>query len=102
MRRAAPFRLSRAKWIPRKLLRVQWKHSLSSLPRSPDGETIDVGGRVIPIPSHTVDKSATAAFRRRQCRGGRGCSRFIDIDAVGLLGHRHIIGILLQEAPALV
>ncbi|KAG0773513.1 hypothetical protein G6F22_014815 [Rhizopus arrhizus] len=67
-----------------------------------DLEPVGIRRGVAAVPHHTVDKLGAARFAGGQRHPGGGCGLLVDVDAVDLPGHRQIVGMLFQQAPALV
>jgi hypothetical protein len=68
-----------------------------------DLEAVGVLGRVLAVPDHAVDQLAAAhrvALGQADLQLRRGL--LVELGLVDLLGHRQVVGVVLQQAPALV
>ena len=75
----------------------------ASAQRHLDLETAGVLLRVLAVPHHAVDQLATCASRpSAPATFGRRGGLLVDLDLVDLLRHGQIVGVFLEQAPALV
>src|SRR5690606_23841122 len=65
-------------------------------------EIVGIGGRIAAIPDHAVDQRGAAVLAGGQGRTAGLRRRFVDIDAVHLAGQRLVIGMRLEQPPALL